>query len=472
MNNLVKALADGIQDAGVRHYANYPGFHSNELHEALGGGVTSTDEKNAFAFAWGCSMAGLRAAVSFKNVGLNDAADAFLGAHFVGCRAGLVLFLFDDCDIQHSQSRIDIRHYHGIYGGLWLEPRSVTEAYLLARTAFGLSERFGLPVVIRVTNILFDQGLRPSSWRRTSETPPVFPRLTRRSDSSPFVVHPSEAWRMERDLAAKNARIAEYVDTLYDDAPDAPDAVVFGAKRGVAARAPLRLFTLPLPGQVLRRHFKAAELSALKVYEHGPTPYVAREVVRLVTGTECAAVNMAQFAAVRPKYHNHNFMERLFAAIRAVEGGVVCGDLGGFTMDPSRTIELCLCYGVAPAVATGYAAADPGARVFCVTGDAAYLHSGQQCIYEMVARGVSCTVFVLENGGALGTGGQPIPGNLCARPEKVNFCEVDYGRLSAADLVRFVADLPASGINLVVVHTREDSQSVAVPREHCKGKRS
>ena len=51
MNYLVKALSEGIADAGVRHFANYPGFHSNELHAALGAGVTSTDEKNAFAFA-------------------------------------------------------------------------------------------------------------------------------------------------------------------------------------------------------------------------------------------------------------------------------------------------------------------------------------------------------------------------------------------------------------------------------------
>ena len=111
MNYLIKILAEAIQDADCQHYSNYPGFHSNELHSALGATVTSTDEKNAFAYAWGCSMMGKRAVVSFKNVGLNDAADAFLGAHFIGCRAGLVLVLFDDCDIQHSQNRIDVRHY-------------------------------------------------------------------------------------------------------------------------------------------------------------------------------------------------------------------------------------------------------------------------------------------------------------------------------------------------------------------------
>ena len=45
-NYLVKALSEGILDAGVRHFANYPGFHSNELHAALGATVTSTDDSS------------------------------------------------------------------------------------------------------------------------------------------------------------------------------------------------------------------------------------------------------------------------------------------------------------------------------------------------------------------------------------------------------------------------------------------
>ena len=218
-NYLVKALSEGIQDAGVRHFANYPGFHSNELHAALGARVTSTDEKNAIAFGWGCSMAGERAAVSFKNVGLNDAADAYLGAHFVGCRAGLVLFLFDDCDIQHSQNRIDVRPYSLIYGGLWLEPRSVPEAYRFARDAFGLSERFGLPVTIRVTNILWDQGLVPSEWDRATLPTLRFDPVERETDVSRWVVHPSEARRMEAELARKNAEIAQWVESAHADQP-------------------------------------------------------------------------------------------------------------------------------------------------------------------------------------------------------------------------------------------------------------
>lgn len=461
MNQLVRALSEGILDAGVRHFANYPGFHANELHAALGARVTSTDEKNAFAYAWGCSVAGERAAVSFKNVGLNDAADAFLGAMFAGCRAGLVLFLFDDCDIQHSQNRFDVRPYFLVHGGLWLEPRSVPEAYRFARDAFAWSERFGLPVVVRATNILWDQGLAPASWERAPSPPPAFAPLGRRTNASPFVVHPSEARRMEADLARKNAEIADFVETLAPPLPPsgATSSVVFGARRGVADPAALRLCTLPPPVRALRAFAAGRPASALTVYEHGATPFAARLVDAALAPPEarCARRNMGPPPGVRSKYHNRDVMEKLFSALRAIPGALVCGDLGGYTMDPARTLQLCLCYGVAPAVAMGAAEASaPGARVFCVIGDGAYLHSGQACLHEIAARGLSVSVFVLENGGTLGTGGQPIPGDLRARPGSVRLHELDYTAETAESLRSFVAGLPRDGIDLMIVHTREN----------------
>lgn len=461
MNELVRAFAEGISDAGVRHFANYPGFHSNELHAALGATITSTDEKNAFAFAWGCSLAGERAAVSFKNVGLNDAADAFLGAMFAGCRAGLVLFLFDDCDIQHSQNRFDVRPYFLVHGGLWLEPRSVPEAYRFARDAFPWSERFGLPVIVRATNILWNQGLLPSSWERAPAPPPRFAPVKRHPDASPFVVHPSEARRMEADLARKNAEIAEFVESLAPPPPPpgATASIVFGARRSVPDPAAWRLCTLPLPARALRAFAAGRPASALSVWEHGATPFAAALVDAALAPPEnrCVRRNMPPAAGFRSKYHNRHFMEKLFSALRAVPGALICGDLGGYTMDPPRTLQLCLCYGVAPAVAMGAAeASPPGTRVFCVTGDGAFLHSGQACLHEMAARGLSAAVFVLENGGTLGTGGQAIPGDLFARPAAVRLGELDYAAETPESLRAFVQALPREGIDLIIVHTHEN----------------
>ena len=153
-------------------------------------------------------------------------------------------------------------------------------------------------------------------------------------------------------------------------------------------------------------------------------------------------------------------MEKLFAALRAVPGALVAGDLGGYTMDPARTIQFCLCYGVAPAVAMGLAEASAGGpRIFCIAGDGAYLHSGQACLYEMVARGVNVAVFVFENGGTFGTGGQRIPGDLRARPGSVRFHERDLVAETPESLSAFVRALPPDGIDLTIVHTHENINS-------------
>ena len=458
MNLLIEALANGIKDAGCRFYSNYPGFHANELHEALGCKFTSIDEKSAFAYAWGASMAGKRAAVSFKNVGLNDAADAFLGSMFVGCRAGLVLFLFDDCDIQHSQNRFDVRPYFLIHGGLWLEPRTIPEAYEFAKKAFVYSERFSLPVVVRVTNILYEQGRRFVSYARSKEEARVFPKLERENCSSRYVVHPSEAWRMEKELEEKNKQIEEFVEELYNPLPDVvSNEIIFGAKRNLIARNAIRLFTLPLPKKIVQSFCEKNYGNDIVVYEHGATPFISNLVNALLSPSKTISKKMPSDAFLKPKYHNNDYMEKLFKPMRD-NFGLICGDLGGYTMDPFRTLNLCLCYGVAPAVAMGCADADTEniGLVCCVIGDGAYLHSGQQYLFEMVERGVSTTIFVLENGGTKGTGGQHIPGNLYQYPQGTRFYELDYASTSSEEIDKFLKNLPSEGVKLVLVHTGEE----------------
>ena len=458
MNSLIQTLAFAIEDSACTYHANYPGFHSNELHSALGSKVTSRDEKNAFAYAWGCSMAGKRAAVSFKNVGLTDAADAFLGALFVGCRAGLVLFLFDDCDIQHSQNRVDIRPYFLIHGGLWFEPRTVSDAYELTKLAFEKSEEFEIPVVIRITNILFDMGITPTKIERSKLPPREYAPLGRHSDQSRYVVHPSEAHRMEKDLEEKKRQIEIFVESLYQqqNAPSYND-IIFGAKRNVPSLNAFRLYTLPLPVQQLKRAFLKKPLENITVYEHGATPFIKQLVDNALSTTPGVRhKNMNPSFNLKAKYHNNTFMEKLFSVLRSIPRSVVCGDLGGYTMDPHRTLQLCLCYGTSPAVAMGVADVQGEEfRVFCITGDAAYLHSGQCCLHEMLSRKINISIFVLENGGALGTGGQHINGDLDYYPQGISFFCVDYKESTPDSLKHFVQKLPTKGINLILINTHE-----------------
>ena len=463
MNNAILALKNAVEDAGAEFFANYPGFHSNEMFDGQNGMVTSVDEKTAFAYVWGCSLAGKRSVISFKNVGLNDAADAFLGAHFVGCHAGLVLVLFDDCDIQHSQNKVEVRSYFDIYGGLWFEPKNVKDIYTMTWEAFGLSERFELPVVIRITNILYDLGMDPKtegSWERKKCEPVLLQPITRLPDSSPYVVHPSQAKQQEQRLAEKNKRIAEFIDGYYDEwksVVEPPSQLICGAKRNVIEKCALHINTLPGPWDELRRIYSGKTADTVTVYEHGANPYMLDKISAILTGVSLKSEIMTPMRGIKFKYHNNTAMEKLFLPLREVEDSIVVGDLGSYTMDPHRTIMASLCYGTAIATAMGFADALPDRNIFAITGDAAYLHSGQSCLWELEERRVRLSIFVFDNGGAQGTGGQRIPGDLRSHPPGIRLCEYDYQRMSVDDFRNVIYDnLRCKESTLNIIHIRED----------------
>jgi indolepyruvate ferredoxin oxidoreductase alpha subunit len=107
----LQAVAWGLLDGGVAFVTTYPGFYAHELAERLGVQAFSVNEKNALAIAWGASLAGIRSATLFKNVGLNDAADPYVNACMLGVRAGMVLVVLDDIDVEQSQIQQDSRPY-------------------------------------------------------------------------------------------------------------------------------------------------------------------------------------------------------------------------------------------------------------------------------------------------------------------------------------------------------------------------
>ena len=428
-HDFIGAPALGLSGGGRELATNHPGVRSNGLADRLRCTTTSGDEKNAVAVAWGASLAGKRGVVTMKNVGLNDAADAYLNALALGVNGGLVLVVFDDVDLDHSQVRMDSRPYASFYGGLWLEPSSATRAYEIGRQALAVSEQLSTPVVIRVTNIL---ALRDPA-------PPRHPRISGEKmftrDPERWVIHPLNAARQEEALSGRNQRIQQWVDAQpfrwTEPAPGGPVHLSVGGRlfRRGAPLVSTEVETFPLPGPLLRK-LREVDLP-LVVHERGG-PFIADRIRAALCARE---VQHAVKPPVRThrEYHNRDQHEPLFSAIRSLPARFVSGDLGGFTMDPDRTIDACLCYGCSVGVATGFALADPAAEVVCVTGDGAFLHSGKAAVAEAAERGTRLTIIILDNGGCQGTGGQRIPGDLSFSDPRVEVMQADFSAMSADD---------------------------------------
>jgi indolepyruvate ferredoxin oxidoreductase alpha subunit len=423
----LQAVAWGLLDGGVTFATAYPGFHAHELAERLGVEAFSVNEKNAFAVAWGASLAGIRSATLFKNVGLNDAADPYVNACVLGVRAGLVLVVLDDIDVEQSQIQQDSRPYADFPCSLWLEPRSVSDAYELARQAPELAEYLGTLVVLRLTNLL-TRAVGPV----TRANAPVTARLNWCRQPERWVAHPVYGESQRQRLHDRQQAVARWVDAAYPR-PGAITSAVVRVAAGMASMAggggepspDLSLFTLPPPRPWLEA--LAGSAAQVIVEEHGG-PYLA--------GKLAAGVGADRITSrlIRPEveraYRITERYEPLYALLRALPNRVVVGDLGGHTLDPHRTIDACLCYGCSVGVATGLALADPSLHVVAVTGDAAFRHSGKAALEEALARRAAVTVIVLDNGGSRGTGGQSLPGN----------CRLDAPQLECHDL-----DFPALG---------------------------
>ncbi len=159
-----EAIAQGAIDAGISGVYAYPGTPSTEITEYIQASKDakernirsswSANEKTAMESAIGMSYAGKKSLVCMKHVGLNVAADAFINSAITGANGGLVVLSADDPSMHSSQNEQDSRFYGKFSMIPIMEPSNQQEAYDMTRYAFDLSERFGTPVLIRVTTRL------------------------------------------------------------------------------------------------------------------------------------------------------------------------------------------------------------------------------------------------------------------------------------------------------------------------------
>jgi indolepyruvate ferredoxin oxidoreductase alpha subunit len=160
-----EAVALGAINAGISAAYGYPGTPSTEIMETLIEKSTRAgrqsfraawcaNEKTAMEAALGVSFAGRRVLVAMKHVGLNVAADPFMNSALLAIHGGLVIAVADDPGMHSSQNEQDSRYYAAFAMIPCLEPRNQQEAYDMTIEAFDLSERFRLPVMVRLVTRL------------------------------------------------------------------------------------------------------------------------------------------------------------------------------------------------------------------------------------------------------------------------------------------------------------------------------
>lgn len=156
-----QAIGRGLVESGCHVVMAYPGTPSSEIlpevvrfKKELGLNTYvewATNEKAAFEVALAASYAGKRAAVAMKQVGLNVASDPLLSAAYLGVKGGFVVIACDDPGPHSSQTEQDTRLFALFAKVPVLDPSTPREAKEMTRTAFELSEKYEVPVILRPT---------------------------------------------------------------------------------------------------------------------------------------------------------------------------------------------------------------------------------------------------------------------------------------------------------------------------------
>ena len=443
----ITALSDGLIAGGVEFFSNFPGFFSHDIFKALGGDQISINERVAFETAYGASLAGRRSVVTMKNVGLNTCADPFLHSVISGINAGLVIIVTDDIDVVASQERQDSRHYFNFFGGLWFEPSSTQSAYDISRKAFYYSEKYDVPVVIRLTNNYFrinDEYKLSENYSTNSHTIQKNPEK--------YVIYPTYWEKQHTNLLIKQSEIALFVEEFSDDAVQTSSQqndrllVVVGScdEQQILEKYPgwdiLRIETYPIPEKrVLTLMGGKKEVC---VIEHGDK-YV-RNKINMLKGYSLQSIvfsdNLLNKKTQQSKWVIWSHLEKLFQSIKNLDPEYVVGDVGQYTVESTSTIMSCLCLGSSIGVTLGLSM--NGVKFpICVVGDTSILHSCTQALTEAVARKAIFGVIIIDNDGSAATGGQKTIADIYEINKDIKQRTIKLESLTEAQLNKILVEM-------------------------------
>lgn len=219
-----EAIALGLVEQGCRVATAYPGTPSSEIlagvikyKKALDRRVYtewSSNEKVAFEVALAASWTGLRAAVAMKQVGLNVASDPLFSAAYTGVKGGFIIIPADDPGPHSSQTEQDSRLMALTAKVPVFDPATPAEARAMIEPALALSERYGLPVILRPTTRLC-HAVQSLTLADNSLPDPDIPAIKFRRDPPRWTATPKFRYKLHVEL---NQKLAD-IEAEFNESP-------------------------------------------------------------------------------------------------------------------------------------------------------------------------------------------------------------------------------------------------------------
>ncbi len=454
-----EAIAQGAIDSGMSGMYAYPGTPSTEIMEYVQSSKIakernihskwSANEKTAMEATLGMSYAGKRSMVAMKHVGLNVAADVFMNSAITGVNGGLLVAVADDPSMHSSQNEQDSRYYGRFAMIPILEPVNQQEAYDMAYYGMEISEKYNLPVMIRLTTRLSHSRSGVKTLPLKDENKISYP-----DNPTQFVLLPSNARKRYQTLLEKLPMIREESgESEYNKYYDGEDKSLGIIACGIAynylmenysdGKCPhpvLKIGQYPLPTKMVQKIDE--ECDKLLILEEG-YPMVEEllrgflnkeeRIIGRLDGTIPRAgelnpnivaaglgkgngksLQIPDIVSTRPPqfcsgcghkdvYDALNETMKSFGDNQRVFSDIGCYTLGA--LPPYNSIHTCVDMGASITMAKG--AADAGVRpAIAVIGDSTFTHSGITGLLDAVNDKTPITVIISDNFTTAMTGGQ------------------------------------------------------------------
>lgn len=503
-----QAVAYGALSCGISLVTSYPGSPSSGTVETLIGLAKklnisvdwSSNERVAVEMGIGASIAGRRALVCTKSVGLNVMVDPLMALNLTPVNGGLVILLGDDPGGYGSQNDQDSRPLAASIEMPMMEPASPAEAYAMVQEAFRISETFHTAVIVRVTRSFARQ-----------EGPVFVTEKPFRKAEIGLVREPFRFVPVPLNAVEKHRALHKTIEALDGWAAKSPFNQTTGAgKKGIVGAGFVYKKICDIVGEELPKDFRLLKLGVLyplsgsrisnflrdcqevlvieetepflemqiKAIAHDAAcstrivgkqnPHIPREgevfrwqiqraLSEFIPGFSPAAEYAEEDEArERPEKENHCAACRYDAVLDELEKAakslgqkpVIVGDPGCLVTVADR-LDAKYALGSAVAVADGLSRAGIKERAVAIFGDSSFFHSALPAICNAVHDCSDILMIVLDNKATAASGFQPHPGvGKNAKREEAPALDIEKIVLACGVKNVFLSDLDESGSKL------------------------
>ncbi|MBQ7175759.1 MAG: indolepyruvate ferredoxin oxidoreductase subunit alpha [Lachnospiraceae bacterium] len=445
-----EALARGAYEAGCHIATGYPGTPSTEILENLAKykevlSQWAPNEKVAAEVAAGVSATGGRVIVTMKVVGLNVAMDPLMTMSYLGTRGGLVFVVADDPGCSSSQTEQDNRLIAKFAKIPLIEPSDSQECKDFMKDAFEISEKFDVPVMVRMTTrTCHSKSLVELGERTEVEVTPYV--RTRKYCSSPAAARVNHA-KLEKMLP----ELEEYSNTSrlnriewgdkkigiitagasYQHAKAAFGDSASYLKIGLSNKLPMKLikefasqveklYVIEENEPMMEDQIRLAGFECTGRDRLTPlydlTPQILKE--SLLDEKKAPAYTVEAALPPRPPVLCAGCPHRsIFYAVSKHKKAVAANDIGCYTLGfvpPLDVTDTIVCMGAGITAGLGmerlFRRTGQDKKVFGFIGDSTFFHSGITGLLDAVWNGSNMAICILDNRTTAMTGHQENPG--------------------------------------------------------------